>query len=196
MPVTVWVHCSLSHGLLLHCFHPTLTLPSLRRELKLSMQLKQWSSNCDKNNFGLLNILFLVWNCICYAVIALWGWCWTPLYWKHTHFPCRRSLVLSYTLLRPYMLVHIHDGWISVCTNMLTGIHTFVHLITEINIHANDIGAPLVRVCTGACAQRENRLGGRLSEVQYMHKGRTTKKTPLFQSMLNSVCAEKLLWGL
>lgn len=54
------VNCSLSHALVLHCFHATLTLPSLRRELQLSLQLKQWSSNCDKNNFRLLNILFVV----------------------------------------------------------------------------------------------------------------------------------------
>lgn len=82
------VNCSISHGFVLHCFLKTLILPSLRRELKLSLQLKQWSSNCDKNHFRLLNILFVVWNCICYTVIALWGWWWTPVDWKHT-FPCR-----------------------------------------------------------------------------------------------------------
>lgn len=53
-------NCSVSHGPALHCFHPTLALPSLRRELRLSLQLKQWSSNCDKNEFRLLNILLAV----------------------------------------------------------------------------------------------------------------------------------------
>lgn len=78
-PFQCWVNCTVSCSLMLCYFCPTPTLPSISCELKLSQQLKQWSSKCDKNNFRLLNILIVVWNCICSAVTVPWGWRWTAV---------------------------------------------------------------------------------------------------------------------